>query len=179
MDSLAALALATDKPKPELLERPPIDRSDHIVSRKMVKHIVIMAIYMCLVLFLFIFAGEYLIIEPEEQYRYGREDTCYFGLTYCVFPGRGNDWNGDPLYSVYYEQTKASSRHMSWIFQLFVFMQIWNMICAKKIHDELNVFTGVFDNAMFLIIWLIIVVGQVLISLSGSFFKIHPAGLSW
>ena len=66
MDSLAALALATDKPKPELLERPPIDRSDHIVSRKMVKHIVLMAIYMCLVLFLFIFAGEYLIIEPEE-----------------------------------------------------------------------------------------------------------------
>ena len=68
---------------------------------------------------------------------------------------------------------------MSWIFQFFVFMQIWNMICAKKIHDELNVFSGVFDNAMFLIIWLIIVVGQILISLSGSFFKIHPAGLSW
>ena len=66
MDSLAALALATDKPKPELLERPPIDRSDHIVSRKMVKHIVLMAIYMCIVLFLFIFAGEYLILEPEE-----------------------------------------------------------------------------------------------------------------
>jgi hypothetical protein len=53
------------------------------------------------------------------------------------------------------------------------------MICAKKIHDEWNVFSGVLDNAMFLIIWLIIVVGQILISLSGSFFKIHPAGLSW
>ena len=53
------------------------------------------------------------------------------------------------------------------------------MICSKKIHDEKNVFAGVFDNVMFMVIWLIIVVGQILISLSGSFFKIHSDGLSW
>ena len=66
MDSLAALALATEKPKPGLLQRPPQNRDDHIVSRKMMKHIVLMAVWMCIVLFVFIFAGEYLIIEPEE-----------------------------------------------------------------------------------------------------------------
>ena len=53
------------------------------------------------------------------------------------------------------------------------------MICAKKINDEKNVFSGIFDNPMFIVIWLIIVVGQILISLSGAFFKIHPDGLSW
>ena len=179
MDSLAALALATDKPKPELLLRPPQNREDHIVNRKMVKHIVIMAIYMCIVLFAFIFAGEYLIIEPDAKYRYGREETCYWGLAHCVYPGRGKDWSGDPLYSIIYDDERNTSRHMSWIFQFFVFMQIWNMICAKKINDEKNVFSGIFDNIMFIIIWLIIVVGQILISLSGAFFKIHPDGLSW
>ena len=122
MDSLAALALATDKPKPELLLRPPQNREDHIVSRKMVKHIVIMAIYMCIVLFAFIFAGEYLIIEPDAKYRYGREETCYWGLAHCVYPGRGKDWSGDPLYSIIYDDERNTSRHMSWIFQFFVFM---------------------------------------------------------
>ena len=53
------------------------------------------------------------------------------------------------------------------------------MICAKKINDEKNVFAGIFDNIMFIVIWAIIVVGQILISLSGAFFKIHPDGLSW
>jgi magnesium-transporting ATPase (P-type) len=72
MDSLAALALATEMPKQELLERPPQDRKDHIVSRKMLKHIVLMALYMCIVLFIFIFCGEYIIPEPNAEYKFDR-----------------------------------------------------------------------------------------------------------
>ena len=88
MDSLAALALATEQPKPSLLQRPPQNRTDHIVSRKMLKHIILMSVWMCLVLFLFIFAGEYLIIENDPRFKFAPyEDTC------CVFPGRPKDWN--------------------------------------------------------------------------------------
>jgi hypothetical protein len=39
MDSVGALALATELPKPELLKRMPQNKDDYIVSRKMVKHI--------------------------------------------------------------------------------------------------------------------------------------------
>lgn len=39
MDTLASLALATEPPTLELLERPPHSRFDYIVSRKMFKHI--------------------------------------------------------------------------------------------------------------------------------------------
>jgi len=39
MDSLAALALATGAPTPELLDRKPQDKNDYLVSRKMIKHI--------------------------------------------------------------------------------------------------------------------------------------------
>lgn len=39
MDSLASLALATELPKPSLLDRLPQNREDYIVSRKMTKHI--------------------------------------------------------------------------------------------------------------------------------------------
>ena len=34
MDSLAALALATDEPKPEVLQRPPYRRDEYIISGK-------------------------------------------------------------------------------------------------------------------------------------------------
>jgi Ca2+-transporting ATPase len=45
MDSLGALALATEKPNLELLERPPYRRDEYIISRKMVKHILASSIY--------------------------------------------------------------------------------------------------------------------------------------
>jgi magnesium-transporting ATPase (P-type) len=45
MDSLAALALATELPKPELLDRPPQNRNDYIVTRKMIKHVLGMGLY--------------------------------------------------------------------------------------------------------------------------------------
>ena len=48
---------------------------------------------------------------------------------------------------------------MSWIFHFFVFMQIWNMVCSRKIHDEFNVFEGMFSNVMFLAVWALIVLG--------------------
>lgn len=66
MDSLASLALATEMPKPILLKRKPQNREDHIVSRKMVKHILGQGIWQCIVLFTFLFAGEYLIPEHME-----------------------------------------------------------------------------------------------------------------
>jgi Ca2+ transporting ATPase len=39
MDSLASLALATELPVVELLQRPPYRKHEYIISRKMVKHI--------------------------------------------------------------------------------------------------------------------------------------------
>ena len=144
----------------------------------MIKHIVGMAIWMCLALFVFIFLGEHLILEPNEKLRYGREETCYGGA-YCVYPGRTKTWSGDPLYKTIYDDEGVTSRHMSWIFHFFVFMQIWNMVCSRKIHDEFNIFEGMCKKIPFMIVWFIIVVGQILISFSGMVFKLHPDGLSW
>jgi P-type Ca2+ transporter type 2B len=39
MDSLASLALATETPKPELLQRPPYRKREYIINQKMIKHI--------------------------------------------------------------------------------------------------------------------------------------------
>ena len=45
MDSLASLALATEEPKDDLLQRPPYRKKEYIVAPKMIKHILGMSIY--------------------------------------------------------------------------------------------------------------------------------------
>jgi Ca2+ transporting ATPase len=151
MDSLAALALATELPKPTLLKRKPQNRADYIVSRKMTKHILWMAIFQCIVLFIVLFAGEFFIPEPNVALQYDRP-TGY------VYPGRLYNWDGSELYKVY--EKDGASRHLTFVFNTFVFMQIWNMVAARKIHDEFNIFEGVFTNPMFIILWLVIAGGQ-------------------
>lgn len=50
------------------------------------------------------------------------------------------------------------SRHLSVVFNLFVFMQVFNMICSRKINDEVNIFKGITTNPSFIIVWTVIVV---------------------
>lgn len=68
---------------------------------------------------------------------------------------------------------------MTFIFNLFIWLQIINMIASRKIHDEKNLCAGFFDNPAFLVIWVIIVVVNFLIiQYTGAFFSLHPAGQS-
>lgn len=62
---------------------------------------------------------------------------------------------------------------------MFVLMQIVNMIPARKIRDEFNIFDGFFTNWMFLTIMIGVLGGQILITqVTGVVFKVHPDGLS-
>jgi len=57
MDTLASLALATELPTEELLERKPYGRTKPLISRTMMKNIVGHAIYQLAVVFTILFAG--------------------------------------------------------------------------------------------------------------------------
>ena len=71
------------------------------------------------------------------------------------------------------------SRHLTIVFNLFVLMQIFNMLCARKINDEFNIFDGIFTNAMFMIVWIIIVFGQFfIVQFGGWALKVHKDGLN-
>lgn len=178
MDSLAALALATEMPTPALLERMPQNRDDYIVSRKMVKHILFMAIYQSIILFVFLFAAEFIIPESVEIYQYNDLRAKHGLPEGTVFPGRLKTWDGKPLYEEAYARHDTPSRHLTWIFTCFVFMQIFNMIACRTIHDEVNICKGIFTNKMFLLIWLIIFFGQVCITqFTGIVFQVHKDGL--
>lgn len=186
MDSLASLALATEMPTDSLLNRMPQVRDDFVVSRKMTKHILYMSLFQMVILFIFLFGGEYMIPErPEYRYNHLRpmaglepdESNIY------VFPGRLYYLDGSELYKAVLftdEINEASSRHMTFIFNLFVWLQIINMLAARKIHDEKNICVRFWSNPAFLFIWImIIVVNWLIIQYTGAFFSLHPAGLSW
>ena len=69
---------------------------------------------------------------------------------------------------------------MTNVFNIFVFLQIFNMINARKINDEKNVFEGIFTNKMFIFIWFFIAIVQVLLVEFGSTaMEVSPGGLPW
>lgn len=193
MDSLASLALATETPKDDLLQRPPYRKKEYIISKKMVKHILGMSIYQAIILFVIVFAGHTFIPEgaegvyntandesrgitaqqvldhPVEKYRTWNADY--------VFNGMVRDFDGSDIYKPF--QATTPSRHLSVVFNLFVLLQIFNMLAARKINDEVNIFSGIFTNAMFISVWLIIVGGQVcMVQFGGRVMKVHIAGLT-
>ena len=74
MNSLASLALATEPPRQELLNRPPYRRDEYIVSRKMIKHIIGMSILQLSIIYVIVFAGEFFFPEPDAKRRFERAD---------------------------------------------------------------------------------------------------------
>lgn len=96
---------------------------------------------------------------------------------FYILLGMQQDVQQRPIYKTFEEITP--SRHLSIIFNLFVFMQIFNMICARKINDQVNIFDGIFTNPAFMTVWIIILVVQVFCAqFFGRFVSVHLNGLT-
>ena len=81
------------------------------------------------------------------------------------------------MYKAFEQETP--SRHLSVVFNLFVFMQVFNMICSRKINDEFNIFKGVLGNPSFCVVWVVIAVVQVLVTqFFGRAVSVHVNGLT-
>jgi len=157
----------------------------------MVKHILGQSFFQAIILFVFVFAGQKFIPEGIEG---PTNIDANLGITATMLNKHQNEevqgWSGEFVLmglmkdfdsSDYYKtfESDTPSRHLSCVFNLFVFFQIFNMLAARKINDEYNFFDGIFTNFMFIGVWLVIVVGQVLIVQFGSkAMKVHIKGLT-
>ena len=65
MDTLASLALATEMPTEELLERKPYGRTQPLISSQMMKNIIAHAIYQMIIILSLLFAGMICIFITE------------------------------------------------------------------------------------------------------------------
>ncbi|KAL3319692.1 hypothetical protein Ciccas_001638 [Cichlidogyrus casuarinus] len=131
MDTLASLALATENPTLELLNRAPYGRTRPLIDMRMLKHILGQAFYQLLVLFVLIWHG-----------------PMIFGMDSALEKGK------DP---------SKPTVHFTLVFNTFVLMTLCNEFNARKIHNERNVFSGLINSPLFVIIMLFTLASQVLI----------------
>ena len=72
------------------------------------------------------------------------------------------------------------SRHFSILFTVFVFLQIVNEWNCRKLYDEVNIFAGIQNNWISIIVRIVETAIQVVISQFGNrVFSIYPEGLTW
>jgi Ca2+ transporting ATPase len=141
MDTLASLALATEDPHESILLRKPYSRDDYIVSNTMKKNIVGQSIYQIAVLVVLIFFGETFIPEERDAlddqtlYIANPQYKWYNGVVGgTVCSGRFYTLSGGDDYVTAFNDTHNYSRHFTFIFNVFVLMQVFNFINARKIH---------------------------------------------
>jgi len=88
MDTLASLALATELPSEELLNRRPYGRTKPLISRLMLQNIAGHAVYQLAVIFTILFAGQLtlLLLTPchVTDWRSVDEILCLPGLNQSV-----------------------------------------------------------------------------------------------
>ena len=146
MDSFASLALATEKPSNELLNRKPYSRDANILAPMMKLNIISQALFQILILTIILFYGEVIFGVPSDR-----------ELEHFV-------WNN------------VNGYHFTIFFDIFVFMQVCNSINARKLSkDEYNVFSGILGNWYYIFIQSFILFGQiVIVTFGGRAVRVQP-----
>lgn len=85
MDSMASLALATEPPTDELLQRKPYGRTKPLISRTMFRNIVMHSLFQLAVVFTLVFAGAQLFDIDSAVGQTKREPTQHFTIVFNAF----------------------------------------------------------------------------------------------
>ncbi len=158
MDTLGALALATELPTPDMLLRKPYGRNDNLISGQMWRNILMQSAWQ-----LFFCLG--ILYGSNTLKFYDCVPLGSYGATSNCIPlrpdGVGHDYEGN------YRDAM--------IYNAFVWAQLFNEFNARKIRDELNPFDGIHTNHMFISIFIGSAAMQVLtVQFAGIVFKTVP-----
>ncbi|KAF5241875.1 hypothetical protein FANTH_8950 [Fusarium anthophilum] len=142
MDTMAALALATDPPTDSILDRPPQPKSAPLITMNMWKMIIGQSIFQVVVVLVLYFAGDSI-------------------LGYNT--------------SIAAEKLQLDTI----IFNMFVWMQIFNELNCRRLDNKFNVFVGIHRNLFFILINAIMIGLQIgIIFIGGRVFDIDTDGLN-
>jgi len=145
MDTLAALALATEQPTPELLKRAPYGRTAFLISPTMARNIFSQALFQLAVLLGLLFAGDKL---PKHCLTWESSDNNEM----CTIEN--------------FEDVKADSKPtqlFTMVFNAFILMTLFNEVNCRRVHGERNVVKHLASNPLFVGIWVTCLALQVLI----------------
>jgi len=149
MDSLAAIALASEPPSLKVLERQPVNRSESIISEQMWYNMVGQAVYQVVVMCLMLYSPSWIPGLPDND-----------------------DDEANPL-------TGSGSKQYTVVFNTFVLMQLFNEYNSRKLFGEINIFVGLTQNPLFVGISIVTMGLQILAAMVGGVsLRVHPDGLS-
>ena len=123
MDSLGALALASDEPDHDILNMPPQRKTDFVITPIMWEYIGLQTFYQTASILLVLFGMDSWL--PVDK----------------TFHTEAYDYS-----------TYPSNRSNTMVFTTFIFMQITNLISARNLNGELNMFARFFTNKLFLFV---------------------------
>lgn len=153
MDTLASLALATETPDAKrLLSRKPYSRRDSIISKKMWKHIGGHSILQLVVVLGIVFLGDGFLPWSRDDGQANMDGTVISGRYFFVHSGEADYIDLEP--------TLGPSAHFTYVFNIFVCMQIFNFLNARKINDEVNIFEGIHRSSLFVVLVVLISILQ-------------------
>jgi len=142
MDSLASLALATEPPTDDLLNKPPVNRSKSMITTRMWRNILGHAALQIIVVLTILFKGyEWFDVEQGNRIEKDDKETDYYGVP---------------------------STHYTIIFNSFVLLQLFNEINCRMLNGERNVFSNIHNNVYFCGIWIVTAALQVVIVEKGG-----------
>ncbi|KAJ9442123.1 Calcium-transporting ATPase PAT1 [Diplonema papillatum] len=158
MDTMAALALSTENPNDELLTRPPTYRDAPLISRKMKRFVIGGSIFQLAVLLTLIFAGEQLF-QTDSDYSYDSPNE-----------------NPTPEDLDEHEEDNRTLLRTV-IFNVFIYMQVFNWFHARKLYDQVNPFEGFSRSPFFLPICLFVSLFQAfMVEVAGEFMETRSIG---
>ncbi|KAI4315065.1 hypothetical protein L6164_027912 [Bauhinia variegata] len=138
MDTLGALALATEPPNDELMKHTPVGRKGNFINNVMWRNILGQSLYQFMVIW---------ILQSKGKW---------------IFDLEGSD--SDLILNTL-------------IFNTFVFCQVFNEISSREM-EEINVFSGILDNQVFVAVLSATVIFQIIIiELLGTFANTTPLTL--
>ena len=153
MDTFAAIALASLPPTHKVMQEPPRKVTDSIINKYMKWNILGVG-----GLFTILLLGILLIMQHSD--------------VKSIF---------DLIHFNYGEYDGLSAKELSMFFTIFVMMQFWNMFNAKAFMTGQSAFAKIKDCGGFMLIALVIFVGQILIvEFGGKMFNVtHLDFLDW
>lgn len=186
MDTMGALALGTEAPTPDLLERRPYKRSAHLVSRPMWRNILVQSLYQLILLLVMLLAGAATQHVAEVRDGAGVLTGCVITNDEAGLFGKMGVVDGrEACYRMVPDDNKCvcdslqdDYTHYTFMFNAFVFCQLFNEFNARRINSDWNVFKGLHTNWLFLTVIVITVALQVfIVEVGGAFTK--TTGLSF
>ena len=179
MDIFASLILSTERPERKLINRNPHKMDEYIISRKMMRFIIVHSSYQLIVMLVLVFAGDQFIPEPLSNIISTGVDLYHNspGGNY-VRSGRLYTIDGSVDYQQFYDLYGAS-RHFTVVFNTFVMMQIFNIFNARKLEDEKNIITDIWKSKLLLVFLPCIIGLQIVFTqLGGRALKVSLDGAS-